>query len=106
MEWSIVKIGIEQFDMLHAYGLAILLATGCGVPVELRDTACTYTLSCSTLQLPQVNCDVLLDRVFPLPGEEELRVFDPRARELKLSVTVLDGMLAALSRLLVRESFR
>jgi hypothetical protein len=96
MEWSIVKIGIEQFDMLHAYGLAILLATGWGVPVELRNTACTYTLSCSTHQLPQMNCDMLLDRVFPLPREEELRVFDPRAREQKLSVTVLDGMLTAL----------
>jgi hypothetical protein len=36
MEWRIVKIGIEQFDMLHAYGLAILLATGLGLAVELR----------------------------------------------------------------------
>ena len=35
MEWSIVKIGIEQFDILHAYGLAILLATGCNMTVEL-----------------------------------------------------------------------
>jgi hypothetical protein len=96
MEWSIVKIGIEQFDMLHAYGLAILLATGWGVSVELRDMGCSYTLSCSTLQLPQVNCDVLLESVFPLPGEEEMRVFDPRAREQKLSVTVLDGLLTAL----------
>ena len=43
-----------------------------------------------------MNCDVLLDRVFPLPREEELRVFDPRTREQKLSVTVLDGLLTAL----------
>jgi len=96
MEWSIVKIGIEQFDILHAYGLAILLATGCNISVELRDTACSYTLSCSTLQLPQVNCDVLLERVLLLPGEEEMRIFDPRAKEQTLSVTVLDGLLTAL----------
>jgi len=50
----------------------------------------------ATLQLPQVNCDMLLERVFSLPGEEEMRVFDPRAREQKLSVTVLDGLLTAL----------
>ncbi len=91
-----MKTGIEQFDILHAYGLAILLATGCNVPVELRDMACSYTLSYSTLQLPQVNCDVLLEKVFPLPGEEEMRVFDPRAREQNLSVAVLDGLLTAL----------
>jgi hypothetical protein len=96
VEWRIVKIGIEQFDMLHAYGLAILLATRLGLAVELRDTACSYNLSCSMLELPQVNSDVLLEKVFPLPGEEEMHAFDPRASEQKLSVTVLDGLLTAL----------
>ena len=33
MQWRIIKLGIEQFDVLHAYGLAILLTTACGVPV-------------------------------------------------------------------------
>ena len=49
-------------------------------------------------QFPQVNCDVLLDRVFPLPHEEELCVFDPRTREQKLSVTMLDGLLTGFER--------
>jgi hypothetical protein len=65
-------------------------------PLWAHDTACSYTLSCSMLQLPQVNCDVLLERVFPLPDEDEMRFIDLHAREQKLSVTVLDGLLTAL----------
>jgi hypothetical protein len=96
MEWSVVKIGMEQFDILHAYGLAILLATACGEPVELRAMACHYRLSCSILHLPQVNCRTLLERVLPLPAEEVVRASEPRAQEQRLPVTVLDGLFAAL----------
>ena len=46
MQWRVVKLGIEQFDVLHAYGLAILLATACGVPVDLQDTPYCSILSC------------------------------------------------------------
>lgn len=96
MEWSLVKIGIAQFDILHAYGLGILLATACGEPVELMETACHYILSCSTLQVPHMSCNELLEKVFPLPGEEDLRAYASHASEQKLPVTVLDGLLAAL----------
>jgi hypothetical protein len=96
MEWRVVKLGIEQFDILHAYGLGILLATACGVPVELRDAAFSYILSCSTGQLPRVHSDMLLDRVLPLPDEEEICVCNPHAHEQQLSMTVLDGLLVAL----------
>ena len=96
MEWRVVKLGIEQFDILHAYGLGILLATACGMLVELRDTTCSYTLSCSTGQLPRLHSDMLLERVLPLPVEEEIRVCDPRIHEQQLPMTVLDGLLAAL----------
>jgi hypothetical protein len=67
MEWSGVKMGVEQFDMLHAYGLGILLATACSEPVELRETARCYTLSCPVPRTPRMNGEVLLQRVLPLP---------------------------------------
>jgi len=96
MQWRVVKLGIEQFDILHAYGLAILLATACGVPVALQDTPYCYTLSCPEVELPRVNATLLLESVLPFPDEEELRLCDPRAQKMKLPVTVLDGLLAAL----------
>jgi hypothetical protein len=96
MQWRVVKLGIEQFDVLHAYGLAILLTTACGVPVALQDAAYCYILSCQEIELPQVHATLLLESVLPFPDEEELRVCDPRAQKMKLPVTVLDGLLAAL----------
>jgi hypothetical protein len=96
MQWRVVKLGIEQFDVLHAYGLAILLTTACGVPVALQDTVYCYTLSCPQVELPRVNVTFLLESVLPLPDEEELRLCDLHAQEQKLPVTVLDGLLAAL----------
>jgi hypothetical protein len=96
MQWRVVKLGIEQFDVLHAYGLAILLTTACGVPVALQDAAYCSILSCQETELPQVHATLLLERALPLPDEEELRQCDPRAQQQKLPVTVLDGLLAAL----------
>ncbi len=96
MEWSVVKIGVEQFDILHTYGLGILLATATGEPVELRERGCRYRLSCPVPQLPRVSCSVLLERVLPLPGEEDVQACDPRVGEPKLAVAVLDGLLTAL----------
>src|SRR2546421_7221608 len=96
MEWSVVKIGIQQFDILHAYGLGILLATACDEPVELRDMACRYILSSSAHQLPRMSYDSLLEKVLPLPREEDVRACAPSARAQRLSVTVLDGLLTAL----------
>lgn len=91
-----VKIGTAQFDILHAYGLGILLATACGEPVELREMAHHYTLSCTALRLPHMSCHELLEKVFPLPGEEDVQACTPSARVQRLPVTVLDGLLAAL----------
>ena len=96
MEWSVVKMGVEQFDMLHAYGLGILLATACGEPVELRETARCYTLTCPVFRASRVNSDVLLERVLPLPGEEAVRACDPHVRQQQLPVTMFDGLLTAL----------
>ncbi len=96
MEWSVVKIGIEQFDILHAYGLGILLATATSEPVELREQGCYYHLSCPVARLPRVSCSVLLERALPLPGEEEVLTCSPHTEQPKLAVAVFDGLLAAL----------
>ena len=96
MEWSVARIGIAQFDILHAYGLAVLVATACGEPVELGETPCHYRLSCQALRLPHMSCNELLERVLPLPAEEDVRACAPRTSEQKLPLTVLDGLLAAL----------
>src|SRR6266566_3522400 len=96
MEWRVVKIGIAQFDILHAYGLGILLATACGEPVELWETACHYILSSPVKRLPRISCNELLGKVLPLAGEEDLQAYAHGALEQYLPVTVLDGLLAAL----------
>jgi hypothetical protein len=96
MEWCVMRTGIKQFDMLHAYGLAVLLATACETVVKIREAAYSYILSCSACMLPQIDSDVLLERVFPLPDEEEVRLCDPHAPEQMLAITVFDGLLAAL----------
>lgn len=96
MEWSVVKIGIQQFDILHAYGLGTLLATACNVPVELRDMGYHTILLSSAPKLPRMSCGDLLERVLPLPREEDVRACAPSAPLQSLPVTVLDGLLAAL----------
>lgn len=96
MEWCVMRTGIRQFDILHAYGLGVLLATACDTMVELGEAAYSYILSCSVCQLPQIDSDALLECAFPLPDEEELRLYDPHAEAQKLAITVLDGLLAAL----------
>ncbi len=96
MEWSVVKIGNTQFDILHAYGLGILLATACNEQVELKETAFCYVLSCSIGRLSHMSCNDLLEKVFHLPGEESLQAYVHQDMEQHLPVTVLDGLLAAL----------
>src|SRR5713226_8757105 len=96
MEWSVVKLGNAQFDILHAYGLGILLATACNEQVELKETAFCYVLSCSTGRLPHMSYNDLLEKVFHLPGEESLQAYVHHDMVQHLPVTVLDGLLAAL----------
>src|SRR6266576_6838847 len=57
---------------------------------------CHYILSCSALQLPRMSYDSLLEKVLPLPREEDVRACAPSAPSQRLSVTVLDGLLTAL----------
>lgn len=49
LELVVVKIGLESFDALHAYGLAVLIAEMLGTSVIVRDCGLTYRLSASCL---------------------------------------------------------
>ena len=96
MKWSVVKTGITQFDILHAYGLSILVASACGEPVELEEVGCHYLLSSPVVQLPRMRCAELLGKVLPLVSEKDLRAYVRCDVEQHLPLTVLDGLLAVL----------
>jgi hypothetical protein len=93
MECRVVKTGAQLFDLLHAYGLGLLLAHACGLPVEVSDTGCTYTLTCSAAAAP-AGSPAILDELLtlPTPGEVEAA----RLPEAGLPVANLDGLLTVL----------
>jgi hypothetical protein len=93
MEWCLVKTGAELFDLLHTYGLGILLAHACGQSIEVKETSCTYTLTSCISALP---CGplALIDEILCLPTPQELE--SARLLEAGLSVANLDGLLTAL----------
>jgi hypothetical protein len=93
MEWRVVKTGAQLFDLLHAYGLGLLLAQGCELPVEVSDTGCTYSLTCGAVAAP-AGSPAILDEVLtlPTPGEVETA----RLPEVELPVANLDGLLTVL----------
>jgi hypothetical protein len=94
MRWRVLKMGRALFDALHAYGVAMVIATLTAQPVTLQDAGCAYELACSVSTLPASPVD-LLDRLFPLPTEEQLSLPE-KERSTLLAVAVLDGLLAAL----------
>ncbi len=95
MQCCVAKTGFEMFDMLHAYGLAILLTSASGFPVVVRDASLVYSVSCPTQTTPSSGVEIL-DQVLALP---EVRGFQTDQQEYLLpsiQVEVLDGVLAAL----------
>ncbi len=98
MDWRVVKIGAEMFDMLHTYGLSIVLAYATQAPVQVCDEGCFYhlTSACSTLPSPSLD---ILDELFLLPEVEEVvHPSDqvPPSEPASLASANLDGLLAAL----------
>jgi hypothetical protein len=96
MDFCLVKTGAGMFDMLHAYGLGILLAHASGLPVDLRNGATVSALTCSMTSVPAASFS-LLDDVLALPTSEELLALQAnRLQEASLEIGNLDGLLATL----------
>lgn len=93
MQWDVVKTGAELFDLLHAYGLGILLAHVGAQPIEMRDTGGTYTLTGHLCSPPHLSID-LIDEVLALPAPEQVEAL--RQSREDLSVANLDGLLTIL----------
>src|SRR6266849_5645894 len=95
MEWCVVKTGAALFDLLHAYGLGILLAHACGQPVEVMDTGCSYTLAGRVSAQPCGPLD-LLDEALALPTPQEVAAARLLDAGVPVPVANLDGLLTVL----------
>jgi hypothetical protein len=65
MEWSVVKMGIPMFDALHTYGLAVLLATASGQPVEINDAGLPPHSGKPSAEVTVRSCFVELRKQWP-----------------------------------------
>jgi hypothetical protein len=98
MQWRVIKLGSDLFDILHTYGVGIFVASATHEPVTVREEGYAYVLSSPCITLPQV-APGLLDEIFRLPSPEEvLHVLREQFTRslLPLEVANLDGLLAAL----------
>jgi hypothetical protein len=93
MQWCVVKIGAALFDLLHAYGLGIVLASACRQPIMIRERGATYSLF-GTLSVPPSAPLDLLDEVLCLPTPEA--VASAQLPQVELPVANLDGLLTLL----------
>jgi hypothetical protein len=100
MDWRVIKMGTQMFDMLHTYGVGIIVACATNEPVVIEDEGYSYRLSSSCMTIPHTSVD-LLDEVFRLPQPEE--VLDVQQAQtqatrpaIPLAIANLDGLLAAL----------
>ncbi len=94
MEWVVIKMGLEMFDALHAYGLGIVLAHTSGLPVELTDDGCRYMLQDASARPLCAPLDAL-DAIFNLPSSEEMKS-EGRMGPTTAAVANLDGLLAGV----------
>ncbi len=95
MKWCVVKTGAELFDLLHAYGLGILLAHACGQPVEVMNTGCSYTLAGHVSAQPSGPFD-LVDEALALPTPQEVEAARLLDAGVPVPVANLDGLLTVL----------
>jgi hypothetical protein len=98
MQWRVIKMGSDLFDILHTYGLGIVVASATKQPVTALEEGCSYRLSSPCTAIPQVGPD-LLDELFLMPSTEEVLHVLQKQRtrsEMPLGVANLDGLLAAL----------
>jgi hypothetical protein len=97
MEWRVIKMGPEMFDILHAYGVGIVVASATHEPVMVQDEGCSYLLTSPCTTIPRA-APGMLEEIFRLPGPEEvLRIPQEQSAHpaIPLAVANLDGLLAA-----------
>lgn len=95
MNWMVVKTGIEVFDLLHAYGLGVVLAWISGTTLELRDAGLTFVLESPQTALPEGGVD-LLDDILCLPSVQQVQEErNHKKSDAALPLANLDGLLAA-----------
>lgn len=93
MEFKVIKIGAVMLDVLHAYGLAILLTHVFDNNVNLLDRGTHYLIRLPDKDVPHFSANFLY-QILPLPSLEQLddiRNIDKG----ELSLAVMDGLLAA-----------
>lgn len=88
-----MKLGDAIFDILHALGLALVLAVLNQSPIHLEDRGTHYRLTGPAFKYPK---HPPLTDFLPLPTIDRLKAFDPIKDVLELPFLVLDGLLAAL----------
>jgi hypothetical protein len=93
MEWRVMKTGANLFDLLHTYGLGIVLAHACGQPIEVRETGPLYTLT-GDVSTPPSGPLALLDTILALPTPQEIEA--ARLPAVALPIATLDGLLTVL----------
>lgn len=93
--WCVAKTGFVMFDALHAYGLALLLATIGGMPIDVQDHGPMYHLSSPWKLFVAPSLDIF-DVLFTLPTSEELLPSFPQSKRDILPFATLDGLLTVL----------
>ncbi len=103
MKWHVLKTGMEQFDALHAYGLATVIACTYECFVDVVEEALSYTILCMASSHTPCALSTLFDRLCPLPTGERLRAIYDHGEEPQidteedyLALCIFDGFLAAL----------
>lgn len=95
MDWFVFKTGAESFDMLHAYGLARVIAYATGGPVDLRDAGHIYRLS-SSGKLRLIFLNQVMSVLLALPSSDELVTISQETNLEDTKFATLDGLLATL----------
>ncbi len=93
MEWHVMKTGADLFDLLHTYGLGIVLAHACGQPIEVRETGPWYALT-GDVSTPPSGPLALLDTILALPTPQEIEA--AHLPTVTLPIATLDGLLTVL----------
>lgn len=96
MEWRVIKLGVEMYDPLHAYGVALTLASASSAPIELRDEGPVYRLYSPITVLPELNTANLLAKILALPTPEQLQLNKQELEKASVALANLDGLLVAL----------